>query len=138
MEKKDHLANYDNDLFFARQIVNNCSPTLALLSVLLNADTPKDIDLINFQNVTKDLSCEERGLALSNFEGIRKRHNSISNNNDNTEQGYEQYQHFVSYVLHKDNIYELDGLQSGPILIGKADEGNWLNEVKQLLERRLK
>lgn len=37
IEKKDYLQDYDQDLFFARQIVNNACATQAILSVLLNA-----------------------------------------------------------------------------------------------------
>jgi ubiquitin carboxyl-terminal hydrolase L5 len=37
IEKKDALTDYDPELFFARQIVNNACATQAILSVLLNA-----------------------------------------------------------------------------------------------------
>jgi ubiquitin carboxyl-terminal hydrolase L5 len=37
IEKRDALLDYDEDLFFARQIVNNACATQAILSVLLNA-----------------------------------------------------------------------------------------------------
>lgn len=37
LETREHLTIYDNDLFFARQIVNNACATQAIISVLLNA-----------------------------------------------------------------------------------------------------
>lgn len=37
IEKKEYLLDYDQDLFFARQIVNNACATQANLSILLNA-----------------------------------------------------------------------------------------------------
>lgn len=37
IEKKDALLEYDPELFFARQIINNACATQAILSVLLNA-----------------------------------------------------------------------------------------------------
>ena len=36
-DSKEPLTMYDEDLFFARQIVNNACATQAILSVLLNA-----------------------------------------------------------------------------------------------------
>lgn len=72
------------------------------------------------------MTSEDRGLALSNSEAIRKLHNSFSRpepfifKEDKRKKKKEaDIYHFVSYVPHKGNLYELDGLQPGPILIGK-------------------
>ena len=48
IEKKDYLQDYDQDLFFARQIVNNACATQAILSVLLNAPIQIDGSLKEF------------------------------------------------------------------------------------------
>ena len=37
LEKRESLTEYDKDLFFARQVVNNACATQAILSVILNA-----------------------------------------------------------------------------------------------------
>jgi ubiquitin carboxyl-terminal hydrolase L5 len=78
IEKKDALTDYDPELFFARQIVNNACATQAILSVLLNAPINIEGDLRDFYEFTRDLTCEDRGLALSNSEAIRILHNSFS------------------------------------------------------------
>lgn len=44
----------------------------------------------------------------------------------------------MSYVPHKGNLYELDGLQPGPILIGKYEGStDWLTLAKQEIQQRI-
>lgn len=66
LDARESLSIYDNDLFFARQIVNNACATQAIISVLLNAPIEIQGDLKDFYDFTKELSSEDKGLALSN------------------------------------------------------------------------
>ena len=145
IEKKDYLQDYDQDLFFARQIVNNACATQAILSVLLNAPIAIDGCLKEFHEFAKQFPPEERGLALSNSEAIRVLHNSFSRpepfifKEDKRKKKKESDSyHFVSYVPHKGNLYELDGLQPGPILIGKYENPKeWINLAREEIQKRL-
>ncbi len=145
VEKRDALVEYDQDLFFARQVVNNACATQAILSVLLNAPITVEGELKEFHEFTRELSCEDRGLALSNSEAIRVLHNSfkrqdpfIFKEDKSRKKKESDVYHFVSYVPHKGNLYELDGLQPGPILIGKYQgECGWVDLAKQEIQNRI-
>lgn len=43
----------------------------------------------------------------------------------------------MSYVPHKGNVYELDGLQTGPILIGKYEGNDWVGVARQEIQQRI-
>lgn len=46
--------------------------------------------------------------------------------------------HFVSYLHFKNNIYEIDGLQDGPILISEnVKHEDWLDIVKPSIQNRI-
>lgn len=45
--------------------------------------------------------------------------------------------HFVAYLPISGRLYELDGLQEGPIDHGSCDMENWLMAVKPVLEKRM-
>lgn len=145
VEKKEYLLDYDQDLFFARQIVNNACATQAILSVLLNAPIAIQSPLKDFYDFARELPPEDRGLVLSNSDAIRLLHNSFSRpepfifKEDKQRKKKEaDIYHFVSYVPHKGHLYELDGLQPGPILIGKYDtEQQWLELAKLEIQKRL-
>jgi ubiquitin carboxyl-terminal hydrolase L5 len=85
-----------------------------------------------------------KGLALSNSEPVRRAHNSfqhqssfeiVKDDNDKSGDAF----HFIGYVNVGNKVYELDGLQKGPILIGDAPaSGAWyetaLSEIKRRIE----
>lgn len=138
LQPREALTMYDEDLFFARQIVNNACATQAILSVLLNSPVEVTGCLKEFQQFAKPLPSEDRGLVLSNSDEIRKIHNSFSRpepfifKEDKKAKKKADVYHFISYVPHKGSLYELDGLQPGPILIGNCEEkGQWIELAKQ-------
>merc|ERR1712161_167047 len=54
--------------------------------------------------------------------------------------------HFVAYIPHSDgNVYELDGLQKGPIVVGKyanddkedVNKTNWLSVAREAMQQRM-
>ena len=45
--------------------------------------------------------------------------------------------HFVSYVPYKGKLYELDGLQAGPISFGEVTDENWLVKAKEEIQKRI-
>jgi len=45
--------------------------------------------------------------------------------------------HFIGYVPIGSKLYELDGLQPGPIEIGDVKDGEWLKVAKPAIEKRI-
>ena len=85
-----------------------------------------------------------KGLALSNSEEIRSVHNSFARQSifefDSKMQNKEEDDifHFVAYVPINGRIYELDGLQEGPLDHGKIPDGHdWLDAVRPVIEQRM-
>ena len=142
--KRECLKYYDNDLFFVNQVITNACATQAIISVLLNCPQI-DIgpELTNFKTFTYEMDPQTRGLALGESELIRSVHNSfakpepfvISHDKKSKKEG--EAFHFISYVPFKGKVYELDGLQEGPILIGDCTEDNWINVAKEEINQRI-
>eukprot|EP00903_Cladosiphon_okamuranus_P022567 g20762.t1 len=139
-------------LFFARQVIPNACATQAILSVLLNCADKVDIGktLSDFKAFTAEFPPDLKGLAISNSETIRSVHNGFSRQepffNDGQDAGgkKEDAFHFVAYLPHEEKVLELDGLKSGPIIIGEipltSDEtggGDWLKLVAPAIEKRI-
>eukprot|EP00884_Botryococcus_braunii_P017995 jgi/Botrbrau1/487/Bobra.110_2s0124.1 len=138
--------------FFARQIITNACATQALLSVLLNAaEIEIGPELARLKEFTAGFTPEMKGLAIGNSEMIRQAHNSfappqpfISDESRKADKDDDLY-HFVAYVPVQDDLYELDGLRSGPIRLepdpDEAEDSkgdlNWLYRVAPHIEKRI-
>lgn len=85
-----------------------------------------------------------RGLALGNIDVIRTSHNSFSRpepfiftGGKKAKEGDKVY-HFIAYVPFKGRVYELDGLQDGPILLGETSENvSWIDVAKEAVMKRI-
>ncbi|KAB8238352.1 putative 26S proteasome-associated ubiquitin C-terminal hydrolase [Aspergillus alliaceus] len=147
-----YVPNPPENLFFAAQTIQNACGTQAILSVILNQDspssTPHPIDigpeLRGFKDFTTGFPADLRGEALSNSETIRTAHNAFARASpfvDETvrtardEEG--DVYHFIGYTAVGGTLYELDGLQPYPISHGECDAGQFPEKVIGVLQRRI-
>jgi len=130
-------------LFFAKQVIRNACATQAILSVLLNSKV-KSLGkvLTEFKSFTAAFDPEVRGLSISNQDAIRTVHNSFARQSsfdfvhDDKDEKEDSF-HFIGYVPFNGKVYELDGLQEGPIEIGPVSGNDWLATVKPEIQRRM-
>lgn len=99
-----------------------------------------------------------KGLTLSNSTDLRKIHNSFARitteeiisvpeggGKDSSSsagskvvlQDADTY-HFISYVPVEGYVYELDGLTSGPVNIGRVDGNDWIKVATPAIQERVK
>ena len=45
--------------------------------------------------------------------------------------------HFISFVPFKGKLYELDGLQKGPICFGECTAEDWLSKAREQIQKRI-
>lgn len=100
--------------------------------------------LTGFKEFTSSFDAGMKGLALSNSDEIRSIHNSFARQSifefDSKMQSKEDEDifHFVAYVPINGRIYELDGLQEGPLDHGRIPDGaDWLDYVRPVIEQRM-
>ena len=95
----------------------------------------------DFKDFCASFDAVMKGLALSNSESIRTVHNSFSHQTlfefdakkpDKDDDVF----HFVSYIPFEGRIYELDGLNEGPIDHGAIGD-NWTETVRPIIEARM-
>eukprot|EP00754_Rhynchopus_humris_P041740 Rhum_TRINITY_DN25282_c0_g2::Rhum_TRINITY_DN25282_c0_g2_i1::g.181722::m.181722/K05610/UCHL5, UCH37; ubiquitin carboxyl-terminal hydrolase L5 len=129
-------------VYFAKQIVQNACATQAIINILLNRD---DVDcgtaLKEFKEFTGPLSADQRGECLGAHETIRDVHNSFARTQCFTFEGSasedDDAYHFTAYIPKCGAVYELDGLQDGPINAGASSEEDWLEAAVPLLRERV-
>uniref|UniRef100_A0A3P8ZFF2 Ubiquitin carboxyl-terminal hydrolase n=1 Tax=Esox lucius TaxID=8010 RepID=A0A3P8ZFF2_ESOLU len=134
-----------DNIFFAKQVINNACATQAIVSVLLNC-THSDVELgetlTEFREFSLSFDAAMKGLALSNSEVIRQVHNSFARQqmfefDAKSSAKDEDAFHFVSYVPVNGRLYELDGLREGPIDLGVCNQDDWINAVRPVIEKRI-
>ena len=149
MQKSDYkpnvLSTWDPDLFFAKQEVQNACATQAILAILLNNEDKLEIGdtLKQLKSFTLNMDPASKGLAISNSEKIRVEHNKFSHPEPfvftkmKAHDGDDVF-HFVAYIHFKNDIYEIDGMRSGPILIEKdVKNEEWIKKVKPSILNRI-
>ncbi|XP_077986364.1 ubiquitin carboxyl-terminal hydrolase isozyme L5-like [Glandiceps talaboti] len=134
-----------DNIFFAKQVINNACATQAILSILLNcnhSDMDLGTTLSEFKEFSQSFDATMKGLSLSNSEVIKQVHNSFSRHqmfefDAKLANKDDDVFHFVGYIPIQGRLYELDGLKDGPIDLGKYDEGDWMKLVKPVIEERM-
>ena len=137
-------ANADG-VFFASQVIQNACATQAILSILMNCPDAVALgdELANMREFTRDFDADLKGLAISNSEKIRAAHNSfarpepIVGERTAEPENAEDLFHFVAYVPVNGALYELDGLQRGPIAHGACDQTDWLARACPVIRERI-
>lgn len=145
-QPRECLQIYDNELIFFNQVINNACATQAILSILLNIPDLKMANpLQEFKNFCGFLDPHSRGLAIGECEFLRTAHNSFSkpepfiySQEKRKAKDDDDVFHFISYIPFRGKVYELDGLQEGPILLGEITETRgWLDIVKEEINKRI-
>lgn len=138
--QKEHAVNKkpveDDDippnLFFAHQVTTNACATQAILSVVLNAALEPSVlgsTLSDFHSFTSSFPPMLKGEAVGSSQEIKTAHNAFGRQDAFLQEGKvhapsadDEAFHFVAYVPVDGTVYELDGLQKGPIVVGSVDE----------------
>lgn len=126
-----------DQIFFAKQVINNACATQAIISILLNMNN-ENIELGEtlgeFKSFTSAFDSAMKGLALSNSKTIRQVHNSFARQQvfeyDEKASKSEDAYHFIGYIPIQGRLYELDGLKAGPIDHGPITTSDWIEAVK--------
>jgi ubiquitin carboxyl-terminal hydrolase L5 len=138
------------NLFFAHQVTTNACATQAILSVVLNAQLPEEQlgkVLSDFHCVARTFPPELKGVAIAGSEEIKQAHNAFNRSDAFLHEGkvYSKQTgeafHFVAYLPVDNTVYELDGLQKGPIVVGSfGGENNdeWLTVARSAIQDRMR
>ena len=142
-------------LFFAHQVTTNACATQAILSVVLNQHEKIELGstLAEFRDFTASFPPNLKGVAISGSEPIKKAHNAFGRQDAFLNDGKhfsplrqsEDVFHFVAYIPKNGTVYELDGLQSGPIVVGgeykdeakEGDVSSWLSVARTAIQERM-
>lgn len=141
---REPMTDPPEGLFFAHQVTTNACATQALLSIVMNAPSVELGPVLDeFKTFTASFPPSLKGEAIGSSRDIQQVHNSfarkdafLTEGRAYTPTGDEDVFHFVAYIPFEGRVYELDGLQSGPILIGDAGD-DWKLVAKASLEERM-
>ncbi|KAI5688095.1 Ubiquitin carboxylterminal hydrolase [Leishmania braziliensis] len=133
----------DAPVFFAKQVIHNACATLAIMNTLCNYSDQVDLGpkVQNYLSFCQDLDPEMRGSLLDSFDELREAHNSFAPRSafekDEPSQKNADVYHFVSFVYRHGHIWELDGLQEGPLQCREATDANYREALVEVVQRRI-
>lgn len=172
----EEMEILQHNLFFAKQTVTNACATQAILSVILNSPcveddqlntTPERAPLIQlgpvlstFKAFTSSFPPDLKGMAIGGSEEIRNSHNSFARldpfisdehgKKNTTIDNDSNVFHFIAYIPKNGHVYEIDGLKSGPVVVGRytstaeqpKDEDSyggaaWLTVARTAIQERI-
>jgi ubiquitin carboxyl-terminal hydrolase L5 len=114
------------------------------LSILLNKDDQIDLgeNLTEFKKTVAEFPSDMKGLAIGNNTTIKTVHNSFRRPEsisviEKAATSSDEVYHFIAYVPVNGQIYELDGLQKGPINHGPCTDQDWLDKVSPVIMQRI-
>ena len=101
--------------------------------------------MTEFKSFTESFPPDIKGEAIGASEELKKAHNSFARTDAFLQEakthvatGMEDVFHFVAYIPYQDKVYELDGLQSGPIVIGDVTAGeDWMTVARTAIQERM-
>ena len=133
-------------VYFAQQTAHNACATQALINLLLNKRDSVDIGptLGEFYAMTSFLDPLTRGDAIAQHETLRTVHNSYSPyvsirneiSNAHPQTAGDAF-HFVTFFHANGVLWELDGLQRGPICHAECSATEWQASAARVLEKRI-
>ncbi|KAE8148812.1 ubiquitin carboxyl-terminal hydrolase [Aspergillus avenaceus] len=155
-------ASCPEELWFANQTVSNSCASVALLNIVNNIDGIQlGENLQRFKDFTMPFTPALRGDAISNFEFIKRIHNSFarkmdmlnsdlqlrheatsrrsrSTKNIKDEREVDAGFHFIAFVPALGKVWKFDGLERQPQALGLCRVGeDWLERVKPDLITRM-
>lgn len=145
-QKEDNATDVVVDapnVFFAKQVIDNACATQAIVSVLMNNPSIElGKELTEFKEFAAQLPPDMRGLAIGNSPQIRTVHNSFARPEPLSFESKkatadDDVYHFIGYTPVSGNVYELDGLKEGPVLLGGCDMAKWIQVARPAIQARM-
>ncbi|PLB39383.1 ubiquitin C-terminal hydrolase 37 [Aspergillus candidus] len=155
-------ASCPDGLWFANQTASNSCASVALLNIVNNIEgVDLGENLQQFKDFTMPFTPALRGDAISNFDFVKRIHNSFarrmdilncdlslkhealsrrssSRKNDHDDGEPDSGFHFVAFVPALDRVWKFDGLERQPQSLGDCTpDTDWLDLVKSDILKRM-
>jgi len=140
---KSAKATVSKKVFYMKQTISNACGTVALLhSVLNNLESIqlKEGALKNFMESSVSKTPEEIAETLEASDDICNSHDDAAREGQTSAPGREDSvdYHFVAFVRHDDDLYELDGRKEGPIVMGKTSRETFMSDAAKACQEYMR
>jgi len=138
----DRTVVTDSDLYFANQVVGDACATQARVNLLLNCPDVNIGDMLRrFQDFTAGLDPCTRGEMIGQSQELREVHNSFARPacfsfEDRKRSADDDAYHFVAYTVRNEILWELDGLEEGPVFVEPVESATWTFTAMQAIRAK--